>query len=153
MKNLILLLSFFTILSCGSDDDAPADISVDSITGLWKVVSSTADGFTFDYVDCDTPVAGMEPLIGVYDFKADGTVDISSMCKPEDGTLTTSYSFEDSELSMVLNNDVEWKAKATALPDNKFKFDFFWNSDEGAVSGQSIIVQRTTAEEVAAGGS
>ena len=153
MKNLLLLLSFLTILSCGSDENAQADTSIASITGLWKVVSSTADGFTFDYVDCDTPVAGMEPLIGVYNFKADGTVDISSMCKPEDGTLTTSYSFEDNELAMVLNNDVEWKASASALSGGRVKFEFFWNSDEGAVSGKSFILQPTTAEEVAAGGS
>lgn len=160
MKKCILLIAFLTLLSCNSDDNAAppkADTSVESITGLWKVVSATADGYTFDFVDCDTPVDGIyPPIIGIYDFKANGNVALSSMCKPEDGIHYTTYHYENNVLSMLLYNDVEfgddveWKAKATALAGNRVMLEFYWNASDGDVSGNSVTIQKTTLQEIEA---
>jgi len=54
-------------------------------------------------------------------------------------------------LSLVLYGGGVWEANASGLSGGRVKFEFFWNAEEGNVSGQSVTLQRTTAGEVLAG--
>ena len=105
MKKLLLILPlvFFSLFSCGDDDD---DETVNnSIVGTWKMISSTANGVSnFNPNDCDDQFTVIFNSNATFVEKYYTNNSSGTSCIEED-TDVGSYSFENNILILNYTDD------------------------------------------------
>lgn len=162
MKKLILLFSVLSLVACGSDD-SPATVDENnnpnnpnnpdnSLTAnVWKTVSYTNNGQTYEFTDCYNSTGNMAlDMFVAYDFNnqfnEDNEVLRYSTCNPNLQT-TGEFTFNNNVLTLNFDGDV-WTADVTPMPDNHVRFDFTSSSQGTDVDGISVVLVKTTNEQV-----
>lgn len=158
MKKLILLFSVLSLVACGSDD-SPATVDDNNnpnnpdnslTSNVWKTVSYTNNGQTYEFTDCYNTTGDMAlDMFVVYNFNNEflegNEVLRYSTCNPNLQT-TGEFTFNNNVLTLDFDGDV-WTANVTPMANNQVRFDFTSSSQGTDVDGISVVLVKTTSEQ------
>lgn len=162
MKKIILFFSLLSIISCSSDDSAqPVDPNNNGNatpetmlkTDLWKTVSYTTNGQTYEFVDCyNTTGDAAHYMFRTYNFNnefVDDDTYVSFSNCDYNWESTGAYTFENNVITLDFNGDV-WTGNVTFLTNTRIKIDFT-SATQGNVTGTSLTLEQTNTEGIEAG--